>query len=327
MTDSEHPQEPGSDHPQSNLLRQVRAALQTSDYPQAISALRQAAEIAQNAGDTGAAGRHMGNLALVYYRMNQPERALSAFTQALRFARADQDRLTESGLLGNIGNILRELGRHEDAIDYLSQALTLAQEAGDGRGRGIWLSNLGLVYDDLHQPQRAVELHMQAVAIARQLRDQRGLATRLANLGNSSVSAGNLRGAVPYFEEAVTLQEQLGDRRELALRLGIIGNLCSELGRSAPTDDEAAEHFRTALMYYERTLAIARELGDALSEAELMRSIGNVLANSARYDEAITWYREAFTMFEILGIPEPLDDLRESIHKATIYRDEAAQSG
>jgi tetratricopeptide (TPR) repeat protein len=263
----------------------------------------------------------LGNLALIYYRMRQPQRALQHFQQALVCAQNEGDKLTESGLLGNIGNILRELGRHEDAIIHLQQALQIALETGDLRGRGIWLGNLGLVYDDLQQPHRAIELHTQAVIIARQFQDLRGLSSRLANLGNSHVSAGDYLSAIHHFEEAVKLHEQLGDQRELALRLGIIGNLYAELGRTAVDLNAADQYFDHALRYYQRTLTMARVAGDAVSEAHLLRSIGNALANSAQYNAAIEQYRAAYRLFEQLGMSEPLVDLRNNIDLATQYRD------
>jgi len=119
---------------QIRLLRDVRLALQKDDYPTAIASLEKAAQIAGESGDIGMEGRHLGNLALLYYRLKQPHKALEYFEQALALARKDEDRTTEGGLLGNVGNILREMGRHEEAYEYLSQALIIADEIDDRRG-------------------------------------------------------------------------------------------------------------------------------------------------------------------------------------------------
>ncbi|MBL8156560.1 MAG: tetratricopeptide repeat protein, partial [Anaerolineae bacterium] len=77
----------------------------------AIQGLLQAASLARAAKDAAAEGRHLGNVALTYHRMKQPEEALNYFREALRLARLENDRLTEDGILGNMGNILREMGR------------------------------------------------------------------------------------------------------------------------------------------------------------------------------------------------------------------------
>jgi hypothetical protein len=56
--------------------------------------------------------------------------------------------------------------------------------------------------------------------------------------------------------------------------MGIVGNLYSELGRLADGPDSGA-YLERALWYYERTLNIARALGDRASEAELLRAMAH----------------------------------------------------
>jgi len=116
---------------QAQLLRQTRLALQENNFKEAIRCLKQAAQLARSVGDASSEGRHLGNLALIYYRIQQPEKALGAFQQARASARADKDRLTEDGSLGNMGNSLREIGRYEDAIAHLNQALLIDRELSE----------------------------------------------------------------------------------------------------------------------------------------------------------------------------------------------------
>lgn len=307
---------------QVQLLRTVRLALQNQDYPEAIRSLKLAAKLAHEAGDVATEGRHLGNLALIYYRVGKHNKALQYFEHALASARADGDRVTEDGILGNMGNILRELRRYDEAIDYLNQALLISQEIGDVRGRGIWLGNLGLVYDDLGQPKEAVSLHEQSVFIARQLRDQRGLSSRLGNLGNSYVALGDFTTALKVFHEAVGIYRELGDKREWALRLGIIGNIYSELGRRSPSDFEARICYDLALDSYKQTLELARELEDPYSEAELLSSLGNVYGNMGDYELAIEHFHGAYQRFSELGMTDRLDHLQHNIDLALAYRDQ-----
>ncbi|MDL1900014.1 tetratricopeptide repeat protein [Anaerolineae bacterium CFX9] len=255
------------------ILREVRLALQHNDYPAAISGLESAVKLARESGDLAAEGRHLGNLALIFYRLGQRERALRYFDRALSIARSDEDRLTEAGLLGNIGNVLREMGRFNEAVDYLNRALLIAQEIGDDRGRGIWLGNLGLVHDDLNQPQQAIPLHEQSIVIARRLRDQRGLAARLGNLGNSYVTLNDLGRALTYFEEAAALYRELDEPVALAQRLGVIGNLHTAQARAAAHAADQRRHLRAALVCYRETLALAVKLGDEQSTADLQHVI------------------------------------------------------
>lgn len=310
---------------QTRLLRQIRLALQNNDYAAAIQSLEEAVQLAHEGGDVSAEGRHLGNLALIHYRLGHTEQALECFGRALVRARTSGDRVTEDGLLGNMGNILRELKRYDEAVSYLNMALLIAQEIGDVRGRGIWLGNLGLVYDDLQQPEQAVELHEQSVLVARQLNDQRGLASRLGNLGNSYVALGDYKQALRHFEEAAPLYEQLGDQRELALRLGIIGNLYAAIGRQVMPDPTALIHFSSALNYYQRTLALARQLDDRAGEAELLRSIGNVLANMGQYDQSIEYLELAAEIFQAMGLSQQEAETRQTREVVLSHRKRAGR--
>lgn len=306
---------------QTELLRQVRLALRGEDHRMAIASLEQLVKLTRQSGDVGAEGRHLGNLALIYYRLGQKEKALEYFEQALDRARKDEDHATENGLLGNMGNILRELGRYDEAIDYINRALALAHESGDVRGRGIWLSNLGLVYDDLKKPDEAIKHHAQAVEIARELQDQRGLAARLSNLGNGYVSLQDYPAALAHFEEAVSIIRKMGDQRELALRLGIMGNLHNEMARSAADVTERNQHFATALDLYTETLQIARDLGDLGSEAQLLRSVGSILAYIRQYEQAEEYYRAAIQLFAAVGSHQEMEITQQLIEIIRQHRE------
>ena len=306
---------------QIQLLRQVRLALQSQNYPDALVYLKQAAQMAQEAGDKGMEGRHLGNVALVYYRLQQPEKALEYFEKALKLARAEGDRVTEDGLLGNMGNILRELGRFDDAMTHLNQALLIAQQIGDLRGRGIWLGNLGLVYDDLGQPQKAVEHHQQSVGVARELYDQSNLAARLEKLGSSQATLGDHANALKHLQESVDILETLGDKQGMISRLRAIGNLHHELGQKIPPPPEYRTHLSTALKTYERGLALAKAQEDRAQEADFLWRTGKVLGLQKRYELAVKQLRAAQDLFSALGLKDQAAQVQPAIELAEAHQD------
>jgi tetratricopeptide (TPR) repeat protein len=298
---------------QAQLLRQVRLALQNQDYAGAVDGLRQAAALARDSDDRSTEARHLGNLALLYYRLGEPDQALTCFDEALEAARADSDRMTENGLLGNMGNILRELERFREAAGYLNQALLIAQETGDLRGRGIWLGNLGLVNDDLKQYARAVELHHQSVEIARELNDKRGLATRLGNLGNSYISLNDFHSALQQFHEATALYRELGDWGALSTRLGVVGRLYADLGRQAIDLKQRESYLDLSLEHYQQALMFARYMNDRRSEAELLRNIGTIYAEVTNYEQAIAHLNEAMQRYAEANMPDLAQETRQQL--------------
>lgn len=300
----------------AQLLRTVRLALQQENYPEAINALEQAVALATEAGDHAAQARHLGNLALIYYRGGQPEAALAAFDQALTNARADGDRLTEDGLLGNKGNVLRELRRYDEAISHLNQALLIAQEIGDVRGRGIWLSNLGLLQDDLGKPAEAIPLHREAAAVARSLRDQRGLATRLIHLSNSHLAANEPAEAIKALHECVVAHIAVGDKAEAAYRMATIGNINTDLGRASGTQFEAELYYSMATDAFRDALALIREIGDPVAEADLLYSLGSAAGNRGQIDPAIVHFSEALRLYESLGLSDRAAEVQHNLDLA-----------
>lgn len=289
---------------QTQLLRQVRLALQANDFSTAIMSLERVVQLAEIRQDWGAMARHMGNLALTYYRSGDTVKSIENFMKAITCARKDDDRLTENGLLGNVGNVLREIGHYEEAIKHLNQALLIAQEIGDMRGRGIWLSNLGLVYDDMRDPQTASDYHAQSVEIARSLHDQAQIASRLGNLGNSLMLSGEVAQALTCFKESATLFLSMGKKQEGALRLGILGNIYAQLGRNASPDKSAFGHFANALESYQHSVTIAHELQDYISEAELLQSMAGVLVEIGKYEDALAYLQACAWLFMRCNLPE-----------------------
>lgn len=300
---------------QVTYLREIRLALQRGDYAAAITNLEQVVTLARERGDTSAEGRHLGNLALAYYQNDQPEKALISFQAALRCARSEQDRLTENGLLGNMGNILRELGRYDEAATHLNQALGIAQELGDSRGRGIWLSNLGLVYDDLKDFAQAIDLQRSAVKVARHLNDLPALAARLEYLGDALVGDEQFLAALTPMTEALTIQQQLGRLGETAILQHTIADLQAVLGRQATAPDVAHQHFSAALDYYGHAMNRMRSLGETTAEAEIIRAIGQVLAEAGQYDDAKQYLSVAEQMFAALGLNKQAARSRKTLQR------------
>lgn len=302
-----------------NLQRRLRLALQQDNVAEAIICLRDTIVLVQASGDRSAEGRHLGNLALLYYRAGQVDDSLRCFEEALTVVQEVGDRITEEGLLGNMGNILREVGQYEAAITYLNQALLIAQELGDMRGRGIWLSNLGLVYDDLAESDQAVTYHQQSVAIAREIHDQRGLASRLHKLGNSFYAACRYEQAQVYFFESLTLYGILGDMaglREMLVQLGFVHQwLAAETLEAA-----SSEHQRKAVGYLRQAQSIAQESGDVQTTAEISVLLGDALGNNGDYAGAYAEFAHAYHLFMTLGLKDALIPVRQRLEQADALR-------
>ncbi len=123
------------------------------------------------------AGRLLGTVANVHYRLAEVEKATGYYEQALVISREIGDRRGEGNRLGNLGLAYADLGEVGKAIDYYEQALVISREIGDRRGESNHLGNLGLAYANLGEVEKAIGYHEQALDIERDTGEQRGEVT------------------------------------------------------------------------------------------------------------------------------------------------------
>src|SRR5258708_5005304 len=85
------------------LISQGNAALDKSDYKQALDCYQQALEAASRTGDGKSQEVVLGNIGNVYYELAQYNMALDYDQMALARAQAIGDRRSEEHDLGNVG--------------------------------------------------------------------------------------------------------------------------------------------------------------------------------------------------------------------------------
>jgi len=103
---------------------------------------------------------------------------------------------------------------------------------------------------------------------------------------------------------------------EAALRLGIIGNIYNELGRSANTEFEARFYYELARDTYVETLKLAQEVGDSVTEGDLLTSLGAVYGNMGEYEQAVNHFTAAYHIFTNAGLTDRLPYVEENIRLA-----------
>ena len=86
----------------------------------------------------------------------------------------------------------------------------------------------------------------------------------------------SLSDDVTVFERAVALARSLGDASVLARAQYWLGYMCYGFGR-----------FREGVMHARRALVVAREAGENRLAAQIQASLGQILAATCQYDEAI----------------------------------------
>lgn len=231
-------------------------------------------------GDHERAWRLAYRTGVLHYRCSNKVWWLEVLEPGLESARRLGDRPAQRLLLSNTGLALAELGRHDEAVPRMREALVMARELGDRLAESTVLNNLGESHLLTGRVDEAHTCLRDAVRIARELGEPYLEAKWLSNLSRVETDRGATTDALDHLDRAFELLADvpLCDAHVLAhARHGLV------LERLAQHAD--------ALDNYQRSLDLARRLGDRRAEEQLLHRVARV-AHVLHGPEAAARYRD-----------------------------------
>jgi predicted ATPase/DNA-binding CsgD family transcriptional regulator len=191
-----------------------------------------------------------------------------------------------------LGMTRRLHGGERQALRYLSESVAFFREAGDRWGLALALIGVSTVSrhaGDLEGARAAVdesERHWRAVG------DPWGIAFHIHDAFVQALAEQDERLAHALFRDNCLSFERLGYKRHLAyMRFGL-GDLAL-----------AATNFEAASSHYDRSLELARAVGNMTIEACSLGGLGGVALSRGQVDEAVERWQEAVAIFARLGRP------------------------
>lgn len=194
------------------------------------------------------------------------EGALPLFREAHGAWSAIDARLEASTALSHVATVQVLLSQLQDARAGFEAAAALSRAIGDRSGEGYALDGLGATYARLGDYEKAAAAYEQAVVIRRAIGD--------AGLGYSLIGLAAMRGrsvdgwpgVVDAYQEALTLFERNGNRRAQVEALYNLAYAHRQLSA-----------FDRAAWYFDRALALARELDDPDEQARILNQVALTL--------------------------------------------------
>lgn len=187
-----------------------------------------------------------------------------------------------------------ELGSLDEAESCLRKALELCGAAVDLHGKALALNGLGKVSSDRRRFSEALDFYQASLAIYTQQGNRRNVGYVHSNIGVAYFEMKHYDLALASYLHALEiLDSPENDSFTLALLLGNIAEVLFLTG----------EHDR-ALGYQTRCLALAREYGHRLHEADTLLALGDIHAALGDTCEADTAWAGAATLYERLGAPQ-----------------------
>jgi tetratricopeptide (TPR) repeat protein len=236
---------------------------------------------------------HRGVLNLLgaaYFALGELDEATARFSEALELASQSDDLLLLARATNNLGALANLRGEPEEALAHYRLALPAYQRVGQHRGIAEGYHNLAITLRDLGELAQADENELHTIEYATE-----GAVPRLACMGRvGRAEIAMRRGDAQLAEITARLAAEelmrLGDPQNEADALRLVGAACA-----------AQQKYFDALEAFDRALAIARERGHALNEAETLRDRVQVRVSLGDKTLAIADAKAAMAIFYKLG--------------------------
>lgn len=252
--------------------------------------------------------------------------AITALTPALEIARRRGDRLEEGRCLRNLGGLHGYLGHQEQALDHMQRATTLFEELGAigeqaraQHGMGVVLHQFGRLREALMPAERALALARAAADDVWTAECLNGLAWLHSSLGRPEVGLVHCEEAIGLFQNLdapwrdveqvarwFTAEQQVLDR---LLRTAVAQRLDHHvitLARILKEYLNRHERWPEAVAVLTAALDAARRRGDGHEQGRCLRMLGVMHGQMGHQDEAITHLDRAAAFFDSPGDMETL---------------------
>ncbi|XP_054975195.1 G-protein-signaling modulator 1 isoform X2 [Sorex araneus] len=219
------------------------------------------------------------------------------------------DRMEASCLeLALEGERLCKAGDFKAGVAFFEAAVQVGTE--DLKTLSAIYSQLGNAYFYLKEFGRALEYHGHDLLLARTIGDRMGEAKASGNLGNTLKVLGRFEEAVACCQRHLDIAQEQGDKVGEARALYNLGNVHHAKGKqlawsSAQDPGHLPPHgrdtLRRATEFYERNLALVKELGDRAAQGRAYGNLGNTHYLLGSFLEAAAYHKERLAIAKEFG--------------------------
>ncbi len=207
--------------------------------------------------------------------------ALEVYAEVVASLRGNKNKVQQAYILIRAGKIRQQMSEYQEAVKHYQQALKLMRDENNTEGEAQALHSLSTIYRETGNARQAL-VYSQAAMECYQLMDHRqGLALIHYEQGLALKALSRNESALDRFTTSLEIARQLGDQMSIASTLMQIGEILQKLDQ----EDMAIRTLEEAANHYAR-LQNPRE-------QEVLARLESIYAQQARFEEAVTQFREA----------------------------------
>jgi tetratricopeptide (TPR) repeat protein/transcriptional regulator with XRE-family HTH domain len=260
------------------------------EYDDAARLLTRARARYERLGDDFGLAQTLKSLGNTFYFLDRYPEAAEALESAARLADDLDLPLVRAQTTTTLGSVLRLRGEHAAALESLDAASELARKLADRSLEAQILIDTGASYRELGRHAEAEAAFTRSITLYEAISENLGKACALKEFADLLVVADREKEARALLAAAREIYADLPDR----LGLAAVDNSVGRLELAAGNLTASANSHRSAL-------ALAREIGSPLEEAEAQLGLAHALAAEGNSVEAGVAAQDAYEILSRIG--------------------------
>lgn len=194
-----------------------------NEYYQALHYGIEALKISRNLDDKEHVIQSLGNLAQIYYLLNQQQKAVEHYLQAISLAELGVLNSYLPILYINTGILYRDIKQYPQSVQYFLKAYDCFQKLNNSDGMIAALTETGKSYKEAKVKDKALNYFLRAKTLAEKENNYPRILALNEEISQLYIQSGNFHKALVYLDLNFNIAKQLNDRRIEARALYQIG--------------------------------------------------------------------------------------------------------
>jgi tetratricopeptide (TPR) repeat protein len=186
----------------------------------------------------------------------------------------------------------------EEAEEFAELSLTIAERSGCSRAAARALNALAIIHFLRHDSVAAGALHATAMELATDCGDDALVGWSCQNLGVLANLRGDLREARALYLESIASSVRSGDTTTAVSAYNSLGMISADL-----------EEWTDSVLYYDRGLEVADELGDVAIRATILVNRAEPLIFIGEMEQALVALDQAESLAQEIGDQRTLSEI------------------
>lgn len=191
-------------------------------------------------------------------------------------------------LLGQLSDWFYEQEDYINAIHYQLQKAQLFKKNKDEAHHASANEKLALMYYHIGNYELSAKHYLEALKYFEKIEDERMVAQISGNLANVYTRIDNYKNAINYLNKAKEILE-----KEQFFNSRTIAGLYTNVGLAYT----GLMQLDSALLYYNKALALINETENPLYFASILNNMGEVYYEQKEYEKALTDYEKSYSLF------------------------------